>query len=172
MSIRVAARRFLYAVGGVLLAFVLCFGVAPHFLESMRLSGEASKALDALTGHGMESFRATPCQRKFTGIVVEGQVASADDAEEAEAVLRNAGIKADIWLAIHFPGAQLRGRFTGTRKRDPSQVRTKDRLMRGFPLPPQRPPAVAVGWPRGPRVKWSRRHVPENRRFDCHVGLA
>ncbi len=107
MSVRVAMRRVLYAIGGVLLAFVLCFGIAPHVLESMRLSGEASKALDALTAHGKESFRARPCQRKFTGIVVEGQVASADDAEEAEAVLRNAGIKADIWMAIHFPGGAI-----------------------------------------------------------------
>ena len=39
--------------------------------------------------------------------MVEGQVASADDAEEAEAVLRNAGIKADIWMAIHFPGGEI-----------------------------------------------------------------
>ena len=126
MSIRVAARRSLYAIGGALLAFVLCFGVVPHLLESMQLSIEASKALDALAAHGMESFRATPCQRKFTGVVVEGQVASADDADEVETVLRNAGIKANIWMAIRFPGVQLGGQCTETRKRDPSQVRTED----------------------------------------------
>lgn len=107
MSARIAMRRVIYAIGGALLTFVFFLGVVPHLLQRMQLSSEASKALDALAAHGMQSFRATPCQRKFTGIVVEGEVASAVDADEVETVLRNAGIRANIWMAIHFPGGTI-----------------------------------------------------------------
>jgi hypothetical protein len=66
----------------------------------MQLSIEASKAIDVLEDHGLGAFRVTTCQRKFTGIVLEGQVASEDEADEVETVLRNADIEADVLMTF------------------------------------------------------------------------
>jgi hypothetical protein len=100
MHRRVGLKKALCAAVGAVLLCVFCVGLAPLLLQRLQLSAAAAAATDLLAARGMAKFRATPCQRKFIGIVVEGQVASANEAEAVEAVLRNARMDVDICLVL------------------------------------------------------------------------
>jgi len=100
MTLKMALFGFAIA----LVADIVGFGLVPHLVERVRLTHEAAKAIEALAAHEMPAFRATPCQRKFKGIVVEGQVQSPGDGLRVETILRDAGIDANIWIVLHYEG--------------------------------------------------------------------